>query len=59
MFRVTVVEVNPLADLGAPPVEMELFKQTVPELDMRALAALINQRPRKPRAPNAVKKEAK
>jgi hypothetical protein len=61
MFRVTVTEVNPLADPGAPPVEIEVFRQSVEALDLRSVIEAINRRPRKPRearAPtNAPKKE--
>jgi hypothetical protein len=62
-FRVVVTEVNPLADLGAPPMENEIFRQSVEALDLRSVIEAINRRPRKPREPREktpnAKKEAK
>jgi hypothetical protein len=56
MHRIQVFEIDGDAK------ETEIYKQTVPVLDLRALAALVNQKPRKPREPRAPtnsKKEAK
>jgi hypothetical protein len=53
MHRIQVFEID------ADAKETEIYKQTVPVLDLRALAALVNQKPRKPREPRVqpVKKE--
>jgi hypothetical protein len=57
MFKVTVTECNPMADLGAPPVEVEVFRQSVETLELRKVIEAVNFKPRKPRAANAPKKE--
>ncbi len=56
MFKITVTEVNPLADLGAPQTEIKRFEQTVDDLKLRALIAVVNQKPRKPRTAKEAKK---
>jgi hypothetical protein len=55
MHRIQVFEIDDDAK------ETEIYKQTVPVLDLRALAALVNQKMRKTREPRAqpAKKEAK
>jgi hypothetical protein len=39
--------------------EKEVYKQSVPALDLRALAALVNKKARAPRAPAAKKEGSK
>jgi len=56
MFKVLVTEINPLADLGAPAVEVRRFEQTVDELNLRAVIAAVNAKPRRPRERKEAKK---
>jgi hypothetical protein len=56
MFKVEVTEVLSIAD-GEPEHTIVRFTQMVDELSITAVIAAVNQRPRKPRAANAQKKE--
>jgi hypothetical protein len=56
MYKIVVTEINPLADLGAPAVEVRRFEQTVDELNLRAVITAVNQKPRAPRKPKEAKK---
>ena len=56
MFKIVVMEINPLAELGAPAAEVKRFEQCVDELNIRALIAAVNQKPRNPRTPKESKK---
>jgi len=49
MFRVTVTEINAMADLGAPHSEVERYSQTVDIVDLPKIIAAVNAKPRKPR----------
>lgn len=50
MYRITIERVN---DAEGTTPDLKLYEQTVEELDIRAVMAGVNKRPRKSRAKSA------
>ncbi len=58
MFEVVITEVSAHSESNPQspaPMRVERYRQTVDVLDIRAVMAAVNHKPRKPRTPKAEK----